>query len=102
MVITEMGLLQDLVRTYSRRSILSFGLLPPGKSKRMMLSCLLHRLRKRGRDTEEAIRERLKNAEKDLQFFKDMAYLFDDLIVNEDLNVVFNVLEGRVLEVVES
>jgi len=96
-VVTEIGLLQDLVRTYNRRSILSFGLLPPGKSKRHMLSCLLHRLRSRGRDTEAAIRERLKNAEKDLQFFKDSSSLFDDLIVNEDLDTVIGMLKGRIL-----
>jgi len=102
MVITEMGLLQELASTFGRRSILSFGLLPPGKSKRVMLSCLLHRLRKRGRDTEAAIKERLKNAEKDLQFFKDMAYLFDDLIINDDLDVVTKALKGHVLEVVRS
>ena len=98
-VITEMGLLQDLVRTYSRRSILSFGLLPPGKSKRMMLSCLLHRLRKRGRDSEASIQDRLKNAEQDLAFFDQKRHLFDDLIVNEDLDLVINSLKGRVLEV---
>jgi len=101
-VITEMGLLQDLVRTYSRRSILSFGLLPPGKSKRMMLSCLLHRLRSRGRDTESAIRERLKNAEKDLEFFEERRNLFDDLIVNEDLNAVIKKLKGQVLAAVKA
>jgi len=100
-VITEKGLLQELSRHFGRRSILSFGLLPPGKSKRMMLSCLLHRLRKRGRDSEESIRDRLKNAEKDIDFFSQKRHLFDDLIVNEDLNVVFNALKGRVLEVVK-
>ena len=86
-VITEMGLLNDLVRTYGRRSILSFGLLPPGKSRRVMLSCLLHRLRERGRDTESAITERLKNAEKNL---------FDDLIINDDLDIVTKLLKNRI------
>ncbi|MBU0767124.1 OB-fold domain-containing protein [Patescibacteria group bacterium] len=101
-VITEKGLLQDLSRHFGRRSILSFGLLPPGKSKRMMLSCLLHRLRERGRDSEESIRDRLKNAEKDLDFFRQKSHLFDDLIVNEDVDAVFNALKGRVLEAVDS
>ncbi|MBU0458931.1 hypothetical protein KJ652_03060 [Patescibacteria group bacterium] len=98
-VITEMGLLQELANNYGRRSILSFGLLPPGKSKRLMLSCLLHRLRKRGRDSEEAIEERLKNAERDLQYFDDMGHLFDDLIVNEDLDTVISMLKGKVLAI---
>jgi len=68
-VVTEMHLLQDLAKHYGRRSILSCGLLPPGKSSRAMLSQLLHRLRSRGRDSEESIRDRIKNAEKDLKFF---------------------------------
>ncbi|HCI03823.1 MAG: OB-fold domain-containing protein [Candidatus Peribacteraceae bacterium] len=96
-VITEMGLLQDLVRTYSRRSILSFGLLPPGKSKRLMLSCLLHRLRTRGRDTDASIDERMKNAERDLDFFEQKKHLFDDLIVNDDLDSVVGLLKGRIM-----
>jgi len=96
-VITVMGLLQDLVRTYTRRSILSFGLLPPGKSKRLMLSCLLHRLRTRGRDSDASIDERLKNAERDLDFFKEKKHLFDDLIVNDDLDSVVGLLKGRIL-----
>ena len=96
-VITEMGLLQDLVRTYTRRSILSFGLLPPGKSKRLMLSCLLHRLRTRGRDTDASIDERLKNAERDLDFFEQKKHLFDDLIVNDDLDSVVGLLKGRIM-----
>ncbi|MCF7844724.1 MAG: OB-fold domain-containing protein [Kiritimatiellales bacterium] len=99
-VITEKGLLQDLSRHFGRRSILSFGLLPPGNSKRMMLSCLLHRLRQRGRDSEASIQDRLKNAQQDLEFFEQKSHLFDDLIVNEDVDAVFNALKGRVLEVV--
>ena len=95
-VITEMGLLNDLVRTYGRRSILSFGLLPPGKSRRVMLSCLLHRLRERGRDTESAITERLKNAERDLEFFSKSKNLFDDLIINDDLDIVTKLLKNRI------
>src|SRR3989344_1004794 len=54
-VITEMHLLQGLADFYGRRSILSFGLLPPGRSKRAKLSELLHRLRKRGRESEQHI-----------------------------------------------
>ncbi|MBU2213667.1 OB-fold domain-containing protein [Patescibacteria group bacterium] len=98
-VITEKGLLQELAHHFGRRSILSFGLLPPGKSKRIMLSCLLHRLRKRGRDSEASIQDRLKNAEQDLAFFDQKRHLFDDLIVNEDLDFVITALKGRVLEV---
>jgi guanylate kinase len=98
MVITEMNLLQGLSSHFSRRSILSFGLLPPGKSKRQMLSSLLHRLRDRGRDTEQQIEDRLKNAEADLQFFDDRKELFDHLIVNDKLETVIENLSGRVLE----
>lgn len=102
MVITEMGLLQGLSAHFGRRSILSFGLLPPGKSKRQMLSTLLHRLRDRGRDTEKQIEDRLKNAEADLQFFTDRQELFDDLIVNDQLDTVIEHLSGRVLEHVQT
>jgi guanylate kinase len=92
-VITEMHLLQGLANHYGRRSILSFGLLPPGRSKRMRLSHLLHRLRERGRETEESIRARLKNAEKDLEFFRDRKDLFDQILVNKDVHAVVKMLQ---------
>lgn len=100
-IITEMHLLQGLASRYGRRSILSCGLLPPGKSKRQKLSTLLHRLRDRGRDTAEQIEDRMKNAEADLQFFQDRSELFDDLIINDDLDTVIGVLGGLVLEKVQ-
>jgi guanylate kinase len=95
-VITEMHLLQGLAKTYGRRSILSFGLLPPGKSKRAMLSALLHRLRERGRETEEQMAHRIKNAEKDLAFFTERKDLFDHLLVNEDLDAMLKMVKERV------
>lgn len=101
-VITEMGLLQGLSSTLGRRSILSFGLLPPGSSKRQMLSSLLHRLRERGRDTEKQIADRLKNAEEDLKFFEDQKDLFDHLIINDELEAVVESLSGHVLKVAKA
>ncbi len=95
-VVTEMHLLQGLAQTYSRRSLLSFGLLPPGKSKRARLSQLLHRLRTRGRESERELKDRLKNAERDLQFFKDRKDLFDHVLVNEDLDGVLEMVKERV------
>ncbi len=95
-VITEMHLLQGLEKTFGRRSILSFGLLPPGKSKRAMLSALLHRLRERGRETEEQMAHRMKNAEKDLAFFTERKDLFDHLLVNEDLEGLLAMVKERV------
>ncbi len=100
-IITEMDLLQGLASSLGRRSILSFGLLPPGKSKRQMLSSLLHRLRDRGRDTEKQIEDRLKNAEADLKFFTDRKELFDHMIVNEDLDAVVASLKGHVMKLSE-
>lgn len=87
-VITEMHLLQGLSDHYGRRAILSFGLLPPGRSKRMMLSALLHRLRARGRETEEQIADRLENAKTDLRFFEERKDLFNHLLVNDNLQTV--------------
>lgn len=84
-VVTELNLLTGLVNVLGRRTILSCGLLPPGHSRRSMLSALLHRLRVRGRDTEEQIEERLKVAEADLRAFDDHAHLFDHFIVNDRL-----------------
>ncbi|MSR67210.1 hypothetical protein EXS65_00050 [Candidatus Peribacteria bacterium] len=84
-VVTELNLLTGLVNALGRRAVLSCGLLPPGHSRRSMLSSLLHRLRVRGRDTEEQIEERLKIAEADLRAFDDHAHLFDHLIVNDHL-----------------
>ena len=98
-VITEMNLLQGLSSRLGRRSILSFGLLPPGKSKRQMLSALLHRLRERGRDSEKQITDRLKNAEADLQFFTDRKELFDHLIINDELETVVESLSGHIRKV---
>ncbi len=95
-IITEMHLLRGIAEHYGRRSILSFGLLPPGKSKRAMLSALLHRLRLRGRDAEEHIKDRLKNAAKDLEFFRERADLFDKILVNEDLHAVVEALRKQV------
>jgi guanylate kinase len=95
-VITEMHLLESLARYYGRRSILSFGLLPPGKSKRAKLSQLLHRLRTRGRETEAHIRDRLKNAEHDLTLFTEREDLFDHVLVNEDLSALVASLEKKV------
>lgn len=94
-VITEMRLLQGLARHFGRRAILSFGLLPPGESRRAMLSHLLHRLRTRGRDSERSIRERLKNALNDLRFFEERSELFDHVLVNDDLDAVVTLLRGH-------
>ena len=93
-----MDLLQGLASHFGRRSILSFGLLPGGKSKRKMLSALLHRLRTRGRDSELEIQDRLKNAEADLRFFEDRKELFDHMIINDEIDAVVENLSGRVLE----
>ena len=62
-----------------------------------MLSQLLHRLRSRGRDTERHIQDRMKNAERDLDFFEERSELFDHILVNEDLDVVLETLKGHVL-----
>ncbi|MCK5019086.1 MAG: hypothetical protein KAS32_18645 [Candidatus Peribacteraceae bacterium] len=98
-VITEQHLLQGLADHFGRRSILSFGLLPPGKGKRVMLSQLLHRLRKRGRDTEKSIEDRMKNAELDLAFFDEKKELFDHILVNEKLELVIESLQMKVSHV---
>ena len=99
-VVTEMHLLQGLSRTFGRRAILSCGLLPPGSS-RAMLSQLLHRLRTRGRDSEESIADRVKNAGADLDFFTQRKELFDHLLVNDNLENVIDALKGHVLRTQE-
>ncbi|MBI3336390.1 OB-fold domain-containing protein [Candidatus Peregrinibacteria bacterium] len=93
-VITERHLLQGLADHFGRRSILSLGLLPPGQSKRAMLSTLLHRLRERGRDSEESIQDRIKHAAKDLTFFEDRKDLFDQLIITSNLNDIVVSVRG--------
>ncbi len=94
-VITEFTLLQSLARHYGRRSVLSFGLLPPGESKRHRLSVLLHRLRARGRETPEQIDDRLRNAETDLATYEEYSDLFDHLIVNDDLTNAFERVKAQ-------
>jgi guanylate kinase len=66
-----------------------------------MLSQLLHRLRLRGRETEEQIQERLANAKADLRFFDESRDLFDHILVNEDLDTVVQTLKGHVLALAE-
>ncbi len=97
-VITELSLLQGLVKSLGRRAVLSCGLLPPGKSKRVMLSALLHRLRTRGRDTEAQIEERMKIAEKDLKAFDDHAHLFDHMLVNDELQTCVETIKELVAQ----
>lgn len=91
-VVTEINLLKGLVESLGRRAVLSCGLLPPGKSRRSMLSALLHRLRSRGRDTEEQIAERLKVAEADLKAYDDHAHLFDHMLVNDQLETCVEII----------
>lgn len=86
-VIADINLLKGLAETLGRRSVLSCGLLPPGVSRRRMLSALLHRLRGRGSETEQEIKERLKGAETDLDAFKTHSHLFDHVLVNDKLDV---------------
>ncbi len=95
-VITEMHLLQGLANHFGRRSILSCGLLPPGNSTRKKLSTLLHRLRDRGRETDQHIKARLKNAKEDLDFFTKRKDLFDHLLVNDDIHAVIAALRKNV------
>jgi guanylate kinase len=95
-VATEMHLLQDLAKHFGRRSILSFGLLPPGASKRAMLSHLLRRLRQRGKTTEEWLESKLRSAAKDLQFLRAHADLFDRIIVNDDPQAAAELLRRHV------
>jgi guanylate kinase len=101
-VVTEMQLLKGLAKTYGRRSILSFGLLPPGKSKRAKLSTLLYRLRSRGRETEAHIRDRLKNAERDIAFFSERKDLFDQLVVNDDPHTLVESLKQKILALAQA
>lgn len=98
-VVTEEHLLTGLAEHFGRRAVLSFGLLPPGRSRRAMLSQLLHRLRTRGRDTEESIKDRLKVAERDLDFFKQRKDLFDHIEVNEDLNSLVTSVREKLSQV---
>lgn len=83
---TDIRLLDGLAKSVGREAILSCGLLPPGKSKRRMLSALLHRLRSRGLDTEQQILDQLKAAEAHLDAFDSHSHLFDHLLINDELN----------------
>lgn len=95
-LITEQLLLQQLAEKFGRRAILSFGILPPGKSRRAMLSNLLFRLRTRGRETEQQMADRLKNAVEDLAFFRTRKDLFNHLLVNDDVDSVIKAVRGAV------
>lgn len=94
-VTADVHLLDGLATHYSRRSILSFGLLPPGKSKRVMLSNLLHRLRQ-GSVSEEWVQDRMKSAEREMALFSERQDLFDRVIVNHDSAAVVELLRKHV------
>ncbi len=95
-VTTETHLLRALSSRYGRRSILSFGLLPPGKSKRLMLSHLLRRLRASEKHTEEWMHQTLKVAADELQTLRSSAELFDRILVNDDLQAVAETVRRHV------
>ncbi len=95
-VTTDMLLLRQLSEKFGRKAILSFGLLPPGKGKRAMLSHLLRRLRETGRGTEEWIAQRINGAAKDLQLLRTHAELFDRILVNDDADAVAEILRKQV------
>ena len=101
-VITDFALLEGLAASYGRRAVLSFGLLPPGASRRARLSHLLFRLRHRGRETEAQIQERIRNAEDDLRHFEEHGELFNHLIVNDDLPSVVRLFQEYVPGLVEA
>nr|VFK63220.1 MAG: Guanylate kinase [Candidatus Kentron sp. TC] len=98
--VTEMHLLRGFVVRYGRDAILSCGLLPPGSGKRAMLSVLIDRLRRRDRDSEESIRSRIENAERDLIFFTERADLFDYLLVNDNVDSIVSVLDKHVIRTI--
>jgi guanylate kinase len=92
-VTTDVHLLRELSNHFGRRSILSFGLLPPGKSKRAMLSALFRRLRERGKETEQWVGARVERAAEELQALRMNAHLFDHLLINEDAGTVAETVE---------
>ncbi len=95
-VTTEMHLLESLSHHIGRRSILSFGLLPPGKSKRSMVSYLLRKLRSRGKQTEELVRQQIARAEEELRFLRERADMFDRILVNDDLHAVVETVRQNI------
>jgi guanylate kinase len=95
LVVTDVRLLRELSRTLGRRSILSFGLLPPGRSRRSMLSHLLHRLRAQGKATEEQMSGLLKHAVSDLRLLSSQRDLFTDILVNDNLETVTETVQAR-------
>lgn len=95
-VTVEMHLLRGLSAHYGRRSILSFGLLPPGKSKRAMLSHLLRRLRTGEKYTEQWVQKTLHTAADELQLLRSHAHLIDRILVNDDLQTVAEVVRKHV------
>ena len=91
-VIAEEDLIKLVAEHYGRRSVLSFGLLPPGKSKRAMLSHLLHRLRSCERYGESVVKEHLASAEQILEQVKRRKKFFNQVIVNENIDDVVELL----------
>jgi len=73
----------------------SVGLLPPGESLMEMLFVLHERMKLRGRDSEEEIRDRLKNAHEDIALLQHDQMLFDNVLVNDDLAVTVSRLRDR-------
>lgn len=92
----QLKLLRSLASHYGRQSILSFGLLPPGKSRRAMLSHLLRTLRSTGRGTEAKIRQWIAQAAADVHGIRSQSDLFDHILVNSDAEAVVKTLQKHV------
>ncbi len=89
----QLKLLRSLSTHYGRQNILSFGLLPPGKSRRAMLSHLLRTLRAKGRGTEAWLKQWVNDAATDLHGIRAYSELFDHVLVNSDTEVVVKTLK---------
>ncbi len=97
-VVPELDVLDELVSHYGRRTILSCGLLPPGKSRRAMVSQLLHRLRQGEKYTEDLIKKQIEQSKHVLTEIEKRTDLFDHVLVNEDADTVTTSIQGFVIK----
>ena len=66
-------------------TLFSVGMLPPGETAEDMIAVLAERLRARMRDTEPEIADRLRNANADIALLQTQSGLFDQVLINDEM-----------------
>lgn len=93
LLVTDHVLLTQLRERFGADRVYTVGVLPPGDSVDAMLNVLHDRMRRRGRETEEQIEDRLQNAHADIERLQSGAW--DQIVINDVLSNTIDLLLHR-------